>query len=99
MEHQQETQVRTPDDPETAGWHQDSAQPIRPQLHPVLQLQQVVGNRAVQRLLADGGTTVQLKLTVGATNDRYEREADRLAQQVVSMEPRLRADFSGVRLH
>jgi hypothetical protein len=47
-------------------------------IHPFLRLQNTVGNRAVQRL-------VQAKLTVGAADDEYEREADRVARQVMSM--------------
>ena len=44
----------------------------------VLRLQQVAGNRAVSRL-------IQTKLAVGPAGDRYEQEADRVAQQVMSM--------------
>jgi hypothetical protein len=43
----------------------------------ILALQRVAGNRAVSRL-------IQTKLTVGPVGDRYEQEADRVAQQVVS---------------
>lgn len=49
----------------------------------VAQLQTRYGNRAVQRLLASH--TVQAKLEVGPANDRYEQEADRVAQQVMRM--------------
>ncbi len=42
----------------------------------LLALQRTVGNRAVTRL-------IQRKLTVGAANDAYEQEADRVAEQVV----------------
>jgi len=67
-----------------------------PQVTPgnVLQLQRTIGNQAVQRLLAEqrGSTTgvpsIQPKgpgsLQVGAANDRYEQEADRVAKQVTS---------------
>jgi hypothetical protein len=44
-------------------------------------LQQTVGNARISRML---GTAVQTKLTVGAPNDPYEQEADRVATQVVS---------------
>src|SRR5438093_12347802 len=47
----------------------------------ILQLQRTYGNRAVQRLLAQ--SSVQAKLTVGAAHDRYEDEADRVADQVM----------------
>ena len=42
----------------------------------VLALQHVAGNRVVSRL-------IQAKLTIGPANDRYEQEADRVAEQVV----------------
>ncbi len=59
----------------------------------ILALQQMAGNRAVQRLLArkdqaTGGpkttSPIQTKLTVGPVGDVYEQEADRVAQQVVN---------------
>ncbi len=46
----------------------------------ILGLQRAAGNRAVTRL-------IQAKLTVGPAGDRYEREADRVADQVLSMQP------------
>ncbi len=57
----------------------------------VAALQQSVGNRAVQRLLArpdppenpNSGLVVQPKLVVGPANDAYEREADQVAQGVM----------------
>lgn len=52
-------------------------------LHPELQLQQKIGNQAVQRLLQS--RHIQAKLTVGAPNDKYEQEADRVADQVMRM--------------
>ena len=47
-------------------------------LHPILQLQRTIGNCAVGRLL-------QAKLAVSHPGDPYEREADRVAEQVTSM--------------
>jgi hypothetical protein len=47
-------------------------------LHPILQLQQLAGNRAVGRFL-------QAKLRVGQPGDIHEREADRVADQVMRM--------------
>jgi hypothetical protein len=44
----------------------------------ILALQRTAGNRAVSGL-------IQAKLTVGPVGDRYEREADRVAEQVMSM--------------
>ena len=49
--------------------------PARPS--DVLTLQRTVGNQAVAHL-------IQTKLTVGPAHDRYEQEADRVAEQVVS---------------
>lgn len=60
-------------------------------LHPLLRLQQTAGNQAVGRL-------IQTKLRVGQPGDRYEQEADRVADVVMRMpEPRLaaRAAVSG----
>jgi hypothetical protein len=49
----------------------------------VLHLQQTYGNQYVQRLL--NSIAVQAKLTVSQPDDACEREADRVAQQVISM--------------
>lgn len=51
--------------------------------HPVLQLQQKIGNQAVQRLLQS--RHIQARLTVGKPDDKYEQEADRVADQVMRM--------------
>lgn len=50
--------------------------------HPLLDLQRRVGNRATGRLLEHG---IQAKLRVGPSNDRYEREADRVARAVTRL--------------
>jgi hypothetical protein len=47
--------------------------------YPLLRLQQSGGNQAVQRLLNAG---IRPKLNVGRLDDRYEREADRVAEAV-----------------
>jgi hypothetical protein len=44
----------------------------------VIALQRTAGNSAASRL-------IQAKLTVGGANDRYEQEADRVAESVVAM--------------
>lgn len=56
----------------------------------ILSLQRTAGNRAVGQILAQriqhhqqGRLTIQAKLTVGAADDHYEREADRVAATVV----------------
>jgi hypothetical protein len=51
--------------------------------HPVLRLQEALGNRGVHRLLRSG--VIQPKLEVSRPGDRYELEADRVAEAVVSM--------------
>lgn len=51
--------------------------------HPILQLQQSLGNQAVARML-------QAKLKIGPPGDKYEQEADRVADAVMSMpEPKI----------
>lgn len=45
--------------------------------------QQAYGNRAVSRLLNAG--IIQASLKIGAPNDEYEQEADRIAEQVMRM--------------
>jgi hypothetical protein len=54
----------------------------------ILALQRAAGNRAVTRLIQSSGKLrVQAKLTVGPAGDKYEQEADRVADQVVSGQP------------
>ena len=45
----------------------------------------VAASDSLQRLLTKRSLIVQPKLTVGAANDSYEQEADRVANQVMSM--------------
>lgn len=61
-------------------------------LHPILHLQQTLGNRRVAQLLQAKRLTPQGKIvglqrkpTVGAANDHYEQEADHVAHRVLSM--------------
>jgi len=51
--------------------------------HPLLRAQNVIGNHGLLRL-ADG-TPLQRRLEVGAPGDEYEREADRIADEVMAM--------------
>src|ERR1044071_5903992 len=44
----------------------------------MIRLQRLVGNHAVQRML------IQTKMTVGAADDPYEREADAVADKVMA---------------
>jgi len=46
----------------------------------ILRLQQMIGNQAIQRLLK-----AQAKLEIGAANDVYEQEADRIADSAMQM--------------
>lgn len=50
----------------------------------VLQLQRTIGNKAAARLLHESGAIrIQAKLKIGRPGDRYEQEADDVANQVV----------------
>jgi len=49
----------------------------------VLNLQRVAGNQAVQRLFKSN--VIQAKLKIGKPNDKYEQEADRVADIVMRM--------------
>lgn len=49
----------------------------------IFNLQRTIGNHTVQRLIKSGG--IQAKLKIGLPNDKYEKEADRVAEQVLSM--------------
>lgn len=54
----------------------------------ILQLQRTLGNRAVGTLLGRSvprGPVIQAKLIVNAPGDKYEQEADRVAEQVMRM--------------
>lgn len=69
--------VRTPEASETDGSIPDTQLSNLARLHPVLQLQQSIGNRALQRLLGDRDVSIQPKLTVGGADYPYEQEAGR----------------------
>jgi hypothetical protein len=49
----------------------------------VLNLQRTIGNRAVTKLIESG--QLQAKLKIGRPNDRYEQEADTVADKVMRM--------------
>lgn len=51
--------------------------------NPLLAQQQTLGNQTVQRLLQ--AKVVQAKLKIGQPGDKYEQEADRVAEQVMRM--------------
>ena len=56
--------------------------PTQQPVHPILKLQQTIGNQSVQRLLCSG--RLQAKLTISQPGDIYEQEADRVADQVMA---------------
>jgi hypothetical protein len=60
--------------------HEQPEQAAQEQVHPLLQLQQGVGNRGLGEVLRKA----QPKLSVGHSADPAELEADRVAAQVVS---------------
>jgi hypothetical protein len=85
MQHQRINQIRT-----TETIHQRSPatsitppSPASAPVHPILQLQQTIGNKAVQRLL--WSRTIQAKLSISHPSDIYEQEADRVAEHVMRM--------------
>jgi hypothetical protein len=60
-----------------------SSQPIKSPADRILFLQRTIGNQAVQRLIRSG--TLQAKLRIGQPGDKYEQEADRVADAVMRM--------------
>ena len=60
-----------------------SSQPIKSPADRILFLQRTIGNQAVQRLIRSG--TLQEKLRIGQPGDKYEQEADRVADAVMQM--------------
>jgi hypothetical protein len=61
----------------------ESPQAMSSPVDQVLHLQRMIGNQAVQRLIKSG--TLQAKLKIGQLGDKYEQEADRVAEQVMRM--------------
>jgi len=62
-----------------SGLSQSTASPIGT----IMFLQRNIGNWAFQRLFKSG--IIQAKLRIGQPGDKYEQEADRVAEQVISM--------------
>jgi hypothetical protein len=90
---QRPTATRTPV-PATMAWPRPlssafTAAPVETEAQPDLQTQLAMAQRMQVNWsqMTVGGTpsVVQPKLTVGAPNDQYEQEADRVADQVMSM--------------
>lgn len=81
QKNQQRCQSRTPRTAKKSRFARQDVEPMRPR-------RRTLSNHGVLRQLAAEG--IQPKLKVGASNDRYEQEADRVAAQVMRMpEPRL----------
>lgn len=59
----------------------------------MLALQRTIGNRAVQQML--NSWSLQPKLVVGAPDDAYEQEADKVAEEVVSRQGALQRQAIG----
>jgi len=60
-----------------------SSQSMKIHANRILFLQRTIGNQAVQRLIKSG--TLQAKLKIGQPGDKYEQEADRVADAVMRM--------------
>ncbi len=58
-------------------------QPLSSPVEQILFLQRTIGNQAVQKLMKSGA--LQAKLRIGAPDDVYEQEADRVAEAVMRM--------------
>jgi len=71
----QATRTQTPKAPRN--------QPVNSPIDHIVHLQRTIGNQAVQRLFQSG--VIQTKLKVGKSNDKYEQEADRVAERVMDM--------------
>jgi len=68
----------------TAHSHKEAPLPIQNTPRDIiLNLQRTIGNQAVGRLYRSG--MLQAKLKIGSPNDRYEQEADRVADEVMRM--------------
>jgi hypothetical protein len=63
----------------TTGFSQPSASPV----NGIVFLHQTLGNQTVQRLFKSG--KIQAALKIGQPSDAYEKEADRVADQVLRM--------------
>src|SRR5262249_16886967 len=83
MNSQRATQVRPT---QTSGKKDPSINPplrARAPLHPILYLQQIAGNQAVQRLLRS--RTIQAKLSISQPSGVYERQTGWMSEQAMRM--------------
>lgn len=70
--------------PETARTHVRTSPGFGPSEHPLAHLPRSIGNQAVQRLMTERDELdVRPKLEVGRPADKYDCEADRVAEQVL----------------
>src|SRR2546425_2792994 len=93
MQNQRTTQTRTAEVSGQRNPATSNAQlPTPASVNPILQLQQTLGNQAVQRLLES--RAIQSRLKVSRPDDIYEQEADRVAEQVMRM-PALQRSCAG----
>lgn len=56
----------------------ENLQPVQPRLNQFMYMQRNLGNQGFQDF-------IQAKLKIGQPNDKYEHEADRIAEQVMRM--------------
>lgn len=61
----------------------DSSKSAHSPVDHILFLQRTFGNQTVRRMMQSGA--LQAKLRIGQPNDKYEQEADRVADQVMRM--------------
>src|SRR5262249_24057872 len=80
--------------------HPTAGPSLHGELHPMLQLQRLVGNRRVAQLiqakrLTPGGKLLGLQrtLTVGAADDPYEQEAEHVARHVLNTSDTVAANW------
>jgi hypothetical protein len=82
-------------EPHPLALRQAMSNPAAAQPGDLLTLQRQVGNQAVSRLI-QAKAAVATKLTVGAAGDRYEQEADRVAEQVMGKQQPASSKQQGV---
>jgi len=76
------------ENPASKSRNADQSQSMSSPVDQILYLQRTIGNQAVQRLIKSGA--LQAKLKIGQPGDKYEQEADRVADTVMTMpHPRL----------
>ena len=92
QQHSTELRDKTRQRKENQDTRSAVVQPLQPEFHCIQQLQRTLGNRQVAKLIQAKRLTpegkiigLQPKLTVGAADDQYEQEADRVANQVMVM--------------